>query len=222
MANVLIESQTMTDIADAIREKNGTDNTYFPSEMPQAVRDIQSEGLDNYFNTGPYIKVASFDGAVLPETFTFDFTKNNNSLSFQNVFRGTSKVLKTIIIKGNTSRISTYINCFRNRAGIEKIMVFDENGNESGFDVSSSKSLSDMFLNCKSIIYVRFVERCIHLNLSLAESPLLSDESIQSIINGLADLTGQTAQTLTLHALVKEKLTDEQIAQITSKNWTLA
>ena len=58
--------------------------------------------------------------------------------------------------------------------------------------------------------------------INLQWSGLLTVESVQSLINALADLTGQTTQTLTFHADVKAKLTDEQIATITSKNWTLA
>lgn len=52
--------------------------------------------------------------------------------------------------------------------------------------------------------------------------PNLTDECVQNIIDNLADLTGSTAQTLQLHTDVKAKLTDTQIASITSKNWTLA
>lgn len=44
--------------------------------------------------------------------------------------------------------------------------------------------------------------------------------SIQSIIDGLAIV--ETAQTLTLHADVKAKLTEEQLVTITNKNWNLA
>lgn len=58
-------------------------------------------------------------------------------------------------------------------------------------------------------------------SISLSNSPNLSDESVQNIIDCLADLTGQTAQTLTLHSTVKGKLTDAQRATITNKNWTL-
>lgn len=58
-------------------------------------------------------------------------------------------------------------------------------------------------------------------NFNIANSSKLSDTSIQNIIDCLADLTGSTSQTLTLHATVGAKLTDEQKATITSKNWTL-
>ena len=44
MANILVERSSLENIADAIREKNGTENTYKPSEMPQAIKDIESGG----------------------------------------------------------------------------------------------------------------------------------------------------------------------------------
>lgn len=40
-----ISADTFTNIAAAIREKNGSDNTYLPSEMPDAIRSI-STGID--------------------------------------------------------------------------------------------------------------------------------------------------------------------------------
>lgn len=44
MSKVLVNESSLTDIADAIREKNGTEETYKPSEMGDAVRAIQSGG----------------------------------------------------------------------------------------------------------------------------------------------------------------------------------
>lgn len=40
MANVLVLESSLEDIADAIREKNGTQNTYKPGEMGDAIREI--------------------------------------------------------------------------------------------------------------------------------------------------------------------------------------
>ena len=42
--NVLVEEQSLQDIANAIREKNGTEETYKPSQMADAVRAIESGG----------------------------------------------------------------------------------------------------------------------------------------------------------------------------------
>lgn len=61
----------------------------------------------------------------------------------------------------------------------------------------------------------------IPVKISFAQSSKLTTESVQSIIDCLADLTGQTTQTLTFHADVKAKLTAEQTAAIAAKNWTL-
>lgn len=46
--------------------------------------------------------------------------------------------------------------------------------------------------------------------------------SLRAIINGLADLTGQTTQTLTLGAANRGKLTEEDIAIAVGKNWSIA
>lgn len=44
MAEVLVQDSSLQDIADAIREKNGTETTYKPSEMGDAVREISGGG----------------------------------------------------------------------------------------------------------------------------------------------------------------------------------
>lgn len=46
--------------------------------------------------------------------------------------------------------------------------------------------------------------------------------SLRAIINGLADLTGQTTQTLTLGATNRGKLTEEDISIAVGKNWSIA
>ena len=81
-------------------------------------------------------------------------------------------------------------------------------------------SFSNTFNNCEALEHI-IIDGVIAANVSFAYSPLLDEESRQSIIDCLADLTGKTAQTLTLHATVGAKLTDAQKATITAKNWTL-
>lgn len=44
MAEVLVQDSSLQDIANAIREKNGTETTYKPSEMGDAVREISGGG----------------------------------------------------------------------------------------------------------------------------------------------------------------------------------
>ena len=45
MALVTVSDTTLTDIADAIRAKNGTEDTYKPSEMPDAIEAISGGGI---------------------------------------------------------------------------------------------------------------------------------------------------------------------------------
>ena len=80
---------------------------------------------------------------------------------------------------------------------------------------------SSAFDNCYSLETVRFKPLTIKKAISFAKCYSLSDDSIQSIVDGLADLTGATAQTATFHATVGAKLTEEQKAAITANKWTL-
>lgn len=90
-------------------------------------------------------------------------------------------------------------------------------------DFSSCTGAGEMFRMCTKLKEVRFVTESIRVNIGyLDDCKELSPASVQSVIDGLADLTGDTAKILTFHADVKAKLTEEQIIQITSKNWTLA
>lgn len=89
------------------------------------------------------------------------------------------------------------------------------------FDCTKLTSFSRTFDYCSGLETIRFTPGTIKVSLGMGQSQSLSDASIQSIIEGLADLTGGTAQTLSLHATVGAKLTDEQKAAISAKNWTV-
>ena len=51
MANVIINDTNLTNIANAIREKNGTTNSYKPSEMANAIAAIEAGGGGGYVPT---------------------------------------------------------------------------------------------------------------------------------------------------------------------------
>ena len=88
-------------------------------------------------------------------------------------------------------------------------------------DISNATNVTGMFGSCSDLERISFVQGCLKISISFANSGKLNDASIQSIIDGLADLTGKTAQTLTLHATVGGKLTQEQKDAVSAKNWTL-
>lgn len=119
--------------------------------------------------------------------------------------------LKSIDFVNSTSKVTNFSELFNGKTLLETA---------KGLDLSSATNVSNMFLGCSNLKNVTFVENSIKISFNLGDSPLLTDESIQSLINGLATVTSQ--QTLTLHADVKSKLTEEQKNAITSKNWQLA
>lgn len=87
-----------------------------------------------------------------------------------------------------------------------------------GLDFTSVEDATNAFHNCSSLEDITFVAETIKVDISFAYSSLLSNDSVNSIINGLA--TVETAQTLTLNSAIV--LTDEQKATINAKGWTLA
>lgn len=79
---------------------------------------------------------------------------------------------------------------------------------------------SSAFVTCSKLKNIT-VAGSIDKSIDFSATSVLTDASVQSILDHLKDLTGTTAQKLTLHATVGGKLTDTQKAAITSKNWTL-
>ena len=263
MANVLIESQTMTDIANAIREKNGAENTYKPSEMPQAVRNIESDDtgvgsrqwwldvckdklyFDYFFAYLDVTEIPKIDTSrgksfnsfcrglanltVIPN---FDFQKAE---ILYYAFAGCKSVVNAPEIDtSNVVNLSAiYLECISmvsiNSLDTSKatdmtwaFMECYELISLPTLDFSNVKSATNTFYKCYKLSKVSFVQSSIKISISFAQSPLLNDESRQSIFDGLADLSGKNSQVLTLNKMLEEKITDEQKAYIVSKNWQLA
>lgn len=234
MANVFVEENSLQDIADAIRKSNGGDEKYLPSEMASA---IQKLDMLKHVVTARGL----FTNVVFPEDM-LDITvnllnlksseANNMNATFSNsnvrsvrifipsgvvvnswgLFLSSKNIEYVEFINGFTT--NNVANMFNSAMNIKKII--------GEMDVSQCTTLANMFPGISLLEEVYFVPFTIKYDLHLANAKLLKDESVKSIISGLADLTGQTAQILTLHADVKAKLTDEQVATITDKNWTLA
>lgn len=121
--------------------------------------------------------------------------------------------LKKLTLNVDTQKSTSFSTSFDRLQALEII-----DGTPLNF---TSATVISGFYQCYALKEVRVVANTIKVSFSMQHSDKLSTDTIQSIIDGLADLTGGTAQTLTLHATVGAKLTDEQKATITAKNWTL-
>lgn len=92
---------------------------------------------------------------------------------------------------------------------VEKLTVL---GNPNTVSISSNSNLKELILP--------FNFNATGINLS--SSPYMEHESLVNILNNLTDLTGQSAKTITFGATNLAKLTDEEKAIATNKNWTLS
>lgn len=140
-----------------------------------------------------------------------------------------------VLVFSNCAMISSM---FANAMGITRVGVMD---------FRSAKSESDtVFINASGLVTIdkllvgentkRYnnwfsgttalenitIEGAICSAISFSSCSKLTNISVDSIIDHLKDLTGLTTQTLTLHPDVGARLTEEQKATITAKNWTLA
>jgi hypothetical protein len=76
------------------------------------------------------------------------------------------------------------------------------------------------FIGCTALREIRFAPNTIRGNMWFGKSPNLSDETIQSIVDGLADLTGQPAKTVTFPKDLVDIVQPDQKMAIDAKNWT--
>lgn len=79
-------------------------------------------------------------------------------------------------------------------------------------------AFSNTFKNCYALENITF-GGTIASSISFAQSSKLSADSIQSIIDALADLRGQTQQTITFHKDLESRVTPDQKQAIFAKNW---
>lgn len=135
-----------------------------------------------------------------------DFYLNYNGNSIYQLFQNTPKIK---YIKGVNVSNTTFIGNAFYSCGVEEIEV--------PFDFSKVTTANNTF-GCRNLRKILFISETIHISLNFANCPLLSNESKQSIFDGLAIVT--TAQTVTFHKDVK--LLQSQIDSANAKGWTVA
>ena len=233
----------LTDIADAIRAKTGKTDTLTLAQMPSEIDKVGK--LPEWF---AYMSSPTFAGVTIDKDLTIDIplTSCTRPLSiFGNYNNPTiinSGVKITINYAGQTDymgSIGGYIKWWGNNELIWNVDTSKATGfggflstplqNElvairgTPIDFSSVKStIGKGVFNVPKCVFLRFAKQTLKVSIDMSYCYSLDDESIQSILDGLADLADDTAQTLTLHADIKARLTDEQTAAVTAKNWTIA
>ena len=133
MANVLVRESSLQGIADAIRAKNGTQNTYKPDEMPDAIEAISGGGITptgtkqisitengtttqdvtNYASAEITVNVESSGGGdadgIIDGTIT-NLTSNATSIR-SNVFNGATSLVSASFPEATSIGTSAFNGC---------------------------------------------------------------------------------------------------------------
>ena len=175
--------------------------------------------------------------ATFPENHSLVIKVKKMPAEFYQAFYQATGLKGVKLVSEDRSALFALNQAFRECASLEEVDLTECSRNVSRLDyafystgVKRIKGALDLtegtttnygFVGANLLEDIEFVPNTISVDIRFS-SAVLTDASINSIIDGLADLTGATAQTLTLHATVGAALTDEQKAMISAKNWTLA
>ena len=185
------------------------------------------------------LDLSNFDtSAVTNMSHMFDDFHTNTSLDLSNfnnsavtdmsyMFYRFGNIITLDFSTFNTSSVKNMQSMFENCGSLTSLDL-------SNFNTSSVTNIVYMFYRCSSltsIIGTHTLEevqagtvkamRGLKVSISFSDSPNLERASILALFYGLADLTGQTAQTVTLHVTAKARLTAEDIKIATDKNWNV-
>jgi surface protein len=151
----------------------------------------------------------------------------SNVKDMSSVFDGCSS-LQTLDVSGfDTSNVKYMSSMFNDCSSLQTLDV-------SGFDTSNVTSIGTMFNDCDkltTLIGGRTIDDVLSNNISALNGlkknisfsyTQLDRASLRAVINGLADLTGSTSGTFDLDTTLMTKLTEEDIAIATAKNWTIS
>ena len=134
------------------------------------------------------------------------FTSINMTNMFSNCYE--LKQIPNMDTSNVTSMSSMFLSC----SNLKNIL---------NLNMNKVTNANNMLANFNKLINIQNIYN-IKVNISFSNSSYLNHSTLLRILNALVDLTDQTTQTLTLGSTNLAKLTDEEKAIATNKNWTLA
>lgn len=153
-------------------------------------------------------------------------TQSLTSLQYAFMYVTYDKILD--LTKWDTKNVNSIRSIFYG-GNIDVVDISGWNGEKLGSSVSIASpftGINTSIVGEKSIEYIIDNNICCLIGLKYSINPSFKSSinraSLRALINGLADLTGSDAQTLSLNATLIAKLTEEDIAIATAKNWTIA
>lgn len=140
-----------------------------------------------------------------------------NGRTGDDVFLGCEKLVEAELKSCTTIGISLFYDC----VALKKVILPSTITTATDSSLTSTSDSYYFLKGCTAL------EECIvgtdwNMSLRLNVSENLTVDGMVNLMNNLKDLTGDTANTLTLGEINLAKLTDEQKAIAINKNWTLA
>lgn len=179
------------------------------------LRRINKDNVVDCSNSTTFSNI--FSNCYMLEDVSFINIDEDKNQSWINAFRISTSVgysnLKNISFSPKLIGIS-FQYMFYNQQFLENI-----NGEIDFTKISSATNITLMFYACNNLKEVRFTKESLKYDLQMAQSESLSLESLQSIIDGLGNVT--TTRTLSLNSTAYNKLTEEQKQSATDKGWTI-
>lgn len=131
-------------------------------------------------------------------------TENVNSIIY--IFYSCTKLTSIPLL--NTSKVTNLSNAFANCNNLIKLPLFD---------FSNVTNSASSFAGCRSL--KEFLPTGLKVSFDLSASTKFERANLVTVLNNLG--TPTTTQTLTIGSTNLAKLTEEDIAIATQKNWTL-
>ena len=222
--------ELMTDINDALVTK-GVETAETLEQVPQRINEI-----DYLPNPLLYVENTNrlFNNVVFPDGYEIQIVAPNHKGNLELMFYAV-KGIRKITLDVPKGIVYSFYQFARDNSCVEEIVLPDGINITSWnyfvyfasalrkiigrIDLTGNTTNTAALTNANSLEEVYFMPNTIEASISITSSKLI-DASVESTIEGLVDLTGQTAQKVQFHTDVLLKLTEEQFSTIHAKNWT--
>lgn len=198
------------------------------SAMFNDCRSVEHLDVANFYTSNKENVGLLFSGCSSLKSLEVAHWDVSNFKSLQGLFyNGGAELIELDLSAWDTRNVTNMSQTFGNSVNRKWLNI-------TNWDASNVTNVYAMFYNNDNLttfVGDNTLEDVINKNIKVLDGFRISTNnwqissinraSLRALINGLADLTGETPQTLSLNKAIN-KLTEEDIAIATAKNWTIA